>query len=128
MISKRSVRKGEGLERILTDKGLAQFGDSFLNFAYSVAVTRSSGKPKGFKVQDKVLAEAAVKAGLRKLLPRRVGRGEVANSLEALLGHSWLERLVTLDEVVSVLSDESNLIPSENFARLAEMALARIKD
>ena len=117
----------EDLARILTDKGLAQFGDSLLNFAYSIAVTKSTGKPKGFKVQDKVLAEAAVKAGLRKLLPRRVGRGEVANSLEALLGHSWLEKLVTLEEVVSCLSDESNLIPSENFAKLAEMALARIK-
>ena len=117
----------EDLARILTDKGLAQFGDSLLNFAYSLAVTKSTGKPRGFKIQDKVLAEAAVKAGLRKLLPRRVGRGEVANSLEALLGHSWLEKLVTLDEVVSCLSDESNLIPSENFARLAEIALARLK-
>ncbi len=115
------------LVRILTDKGLAQFGDSLLNFAYSLAVTQTTGKPKGFKVKDEVLAEAAVKAGLRKLLPRRVGRGEVANSLEALLGHSWLEKQVTLEEVVSCLADESILIPSENFARLAELALARLK-
>jgi len=117
----------EDLVRILMDKGLAQFGDSLLNFAYSFAVTRSTGTPRGFKVQDKVLAEAAVKAGLRKLLPRRVSRGEVANSIEALLGHSWLEKLLTLDEVVACLSDDSYLIPSENFARLAEMALARLK-
>src|SRR5713226_7538819 len=115
------------LARILTDKGLAQFGDSFLNFAYSLAVTTSTGKPRGFKVQDKVLAEAAVKAGLRKLLPRRVGRGEVANSLEALLGHCWLEKRVNLDEVVTCLKDTTILIPSENFARLAELALTRLK-
>ncbi len=118
--------KDEELGRILTDKGLAQFGDSFLNFAYSIALTRTRGKPMGFKVQDKILAEAAVKAGLRKLLPRRIGRGEIANSVEAILGHAWLEKLVTLDEVVSILSDESYLIPSENFARVAKMALARL--
>ena len=117
--------KDEELARILTDKGLAQFGDSFLNFAYSIALTRTRGKPRGFKVQDKILAEAAVKAGLRKLLPRRIGRGEVANGVEAVLGYVWLEKLVTLDEVVTVLSDESYLIPSENFARVAKMALAR---
>jgi len=118
--------KDEELARILTDKGLAQFGDSLLNFAYSIALTRTSGKPRGFKVQDKILAEAAVKAGLRKLLPRRIGRGEVANGVEAVLGYVWLEKLVTLDEVVTVLSDESYLIPSENFARVAKMALARL--
>ena len=119
--------KDEDLARILKDKGLAQFGDSLINFAYSVAVTRSAGKPSGFKVQDKVLAEAAVKAGVRGLLPRRVSRGEVANSVEALLGYSWLNKLVSLDEIVSYLSDELYLISSEKFGRLAEMTLARLK-
>ena len=117
----------EELARILTDKGFAQFGDSLLNFAYSIAVTRTTGKPKGFKVQDRVLAEAAVKAELRRLLPRRVSRGEVANSVEALLGYAWLNKLVTLDEVVSCLIDESIMIPSETFAKLAEMVLARLR-
>lgn len=115
------------LARVLTDKGLAQFGDSLINFAYSLALTEATGRARGTKVADKVLAEAAVKAGLRKLLPRRVGRGEIANSLEALLGHSWLVKLITLDEVVSCLKDDSYLIPSENFARLAELALARLR-
>jgi len=117
----------EDLTRILTDKGLAQFGDSLINFAYSLSITKTPRTPRGVKVQDKILAEAAVKAGLRRLLPRRVGRGEVANSLEALLGHSWLEKRVTLDEVVSCLGDESILIPSENFVRLAELVLARLR-
>jgi hypothetical protein len=120
--------KDETLAKILVDKGLAQFGDSFLNFAYSKALTETTGKPMGTKVADKVLAEAAVKSGLRKLLPRRVGRGEVANGLEALIGHSFLEKRVTLDEVVSCLKDATYMIPSENFARLAELALARFRE
>jgi hypothetical protein len=114
------------LARILTDKSLAQFGDSLLNFAYSLALTEATGKPQGVKVEDRVLAEAAVKAGLRKLLPRRISRGDVANGLEALLGNSWLEKRISLDEIVSFLKNEENLIPSENFARLAELALARL--
>ncbi len=114
------------LSRILSDKGLAQFGDSFLNFAYSISATRKNGRPKGSKVPDKILAEAAVKAGLRKLLPRRIDRGEVANSVEALLGYAWLEKQVTLDEVVGLLSDESFLIPSETFAQVAKMVLTRV--
>jgi len=116
------------LARVLVNKGLAQFGDSLLNFAYSKALTETTGKPMGTKVADKVLAEAAVKSGLRKLLPRRVGRGEVANGLEALLGYSFLEKRISLDEVVSCLKDVTNMIPSENFARLAELALARSRE
>ncbi len=114
------------LAQIINDRGLAQLGDSLLNFAYSLARTETTGKPMGTKVQDKILAEAAAKAGLRKLLPRRVGRGELANSLEALLAHSWLQKQLALDEIVACLKEVS-LIPSENFRRLAELALARLE-
>jgi hypothetical protein len=107
-------------------KGFAQFGDALLNFAYSLALTETTGAPKGVRVPDKTLAEAAVKTGLRKHLPRRVGRGDVANSLEALLGYSWLQKNLTTDEIVESLKSES-LTPSDNFARLSEMALSRLK-
>ncbi len=116
----------ERLARILRDSGLAQFGDSLVNFAYSVARTDTTGKPTGVKVQDRVLAEAAAKAGLRKFLPRRVGRGEVANSLEALLAHSWLQKQLVLDDIVACLKEDW-MIPTENFRRLAELALARLE-
>jgi len=114
------------LSKVLTDSALAQFGDALLNFAYSLALTETTGHPKGTKVPDKTLAEAAVKAGLRKHLPKRIGRGDVANSLEALLGHVWLEKLMTLDEIVICLKAESIAV-SQNFATLAEVALARLE-
>jgi hypothetical protein len=72
------------------------------------------------------LAEAAVKTGLRKLLPRRVGRGDIANGLEALLGYSWLRKNLTIDEIVACLKSES-LITADSFARLAEIALSRLE-
>ncbi len=116
----------QDIGRILTNTGLAQFGDSLLNFAYSVALTETTGRPRGIKVQDKILADAAAKAGLRKRLPRRVGRGDVANSLEALLGHVWLQKMITLEEVVSCLKLE-NLDPSKNFSVLADLALSKLR-
>jgi hypothetical protein len=116
----------EDLARILTDTGLAQFGDALLNFAYSIALTETTGRPRGTKVQDKILADAAVTAGLRKRLPRRVARGDVANSLEALLGHVWLHKMITLEEIVLCLKTE-NLAPSKNFSVLADVALSKLR-
>ena len=66
-----------------------------------------------------------MKAGLRKRLPRRVGRGDIANGLEALLGYSWLENNLTLHEIVACLKAEA-LTPVENFAKLAELALTKL--
>jgi len=116
----------EDLGKILTNTGFAQFGDSLLNFAYSIALTETTGRPRGTKVQDRVLADAAARAGLRKLLPRRVGRGDVANSLEALLGHVWLQKMITLEEIVGCLKIE-NLDPSKNFSVLADLALSKLR-
>jgi hypothetical protein len=116
----------EDLVRILTDTGLAQFGDALLNFAYSIALTETTGRPRGTKVQDKILADAAATVGLRKRLPRRVSRGDVANSLEALLGHVWLQKMITLEEIVSCLKTE-NLAPSKNFSVLADVALSKLR-
>jgi hypothetical protein len=116
----------DDLGKILTNAGLAQFGDSLLNFAYSVALTETTGRPRGTKVQDRILADAAARAGLRKRLPKRVGRGDVANSLEALLGHVWLQKLITLEEIVSCLKTES-LDPGKNFTVLADLALSKLR-
>jgi hypothetical protein len=116
----------EDLGNILTNKELAQFGDSLLNFAYSIALTETAGRPRGIKVQDKILADAAARAGLRKRLPRRVGKGEVANSLEALLGHVWLQKMMTLEEIVVYLKTE-HLDPTKNFSTLAEVALSKLR-
>ena len=116
----------EGLGKILTNPGLAQFGDSLLNFAYSIALTETTGRPRGTKVQDRILADAAARVGLRKLLPRRVNRGDVANSLEALLGHVWLQKMITLEEIVAPLKTE-NLDPSKRFSVLADIALSRLR-
>ena len=116
----------QNLRAILTDSGLAQLGDALLNFSLSLALSEKTGRPTGTRVLDKTLAEAAVKAGLRRYLPRRVNRGDVANSLEALMGFAWIRKLITLDEAVAILKAETPS-PSMNFAQLADLALTRMK-
>ncbi|HYY92373.1 MAG TPA: ribonuclease III family protein [Candidatus Dormibacteraeota bacterium] len=123
---KTDLKDSNGLTRILTDDGLAQFGDALLNFAFSTALTRKTGRPTGTRVADKTLAEAAVTAGLRKHLPRRIGRGDVANSVEALVGFVWLQHHITLEEIVECFKAEDKG-PSRSFARLAELALTRLE-
>jgi len=71
-----------------------------------------------------VLAAAAVKAGLRKHMPRRVDRGEVANGLEALLAYTWSRKLITIEEIMTCLAQDADAT-SDSFARLAEIALTR---
>ena len=62
------------ITHILTDKKLAALGDAYVNFVYSLAISRKLGKPYGKKVKGAPLAEAVRKAGLRKLLPSRIDR------------------------------------------------------
>jgi 23S rRNA maturation mini-RNase III len=123
---KTDLKDTNGLTRILTDNGLAQFGDALLNFAFSTALTRKTGRPTGARVADKTLAKAAVTAGLREHLPRRVGRGDVANSIEALVGFVWLQHQITLEEILECFRAEDTG-PSRGFARLAELALNRLE-
>src|SRR5207245_9843411 len=99
----KSTEQAERVSRIVQDRKLAQFVDSLLNFSYSLATTRATKQPIGIKVKDKLLANAATNAGLRKYLPRRVDAGDVANGLDALVGEAWLLEKVTLEEIVACL-------------------------
>ena len=121
----RNATNVERLTRILRDRKLAQFGDSLLNFSYSLALTRTTKRPVGVKVKDKLLADAAGKAGLRKYLPRRVDAGDVANSLEALVGEAWLLEKVTLEEIVACLVPDE-IDQSKGFIKLAQLTLERL--
>ncbi len=116
------------LARILRDRKLAQFGDSLLNFTYSLALTRSKRQPVGLKVKDRILANAASKAGLRQYLPKRVDAGDVANSLEALVGHLFLEEQLTVDEMVEALRPREMDYDDDSkpFLRLALFAMERL--
>lgn len=99
----------KSLLEVLTDRRLAALGDAYVNFVYSLALSRRKARPDGGKVKGVVLAEALRKAGLRKILPTRIDRHVISDAAEALAVYAWLQNLMRLEDCVEVLSKSSSL-------------------
>lgn len=98
------------LNEIMQDKELAALGDTYVNFIYSLAKSKTLGKPQGENVRGKVLAEALKTSGLRAfLLPKRLSAHDLSNAAESLLVYCWLRNFNSLDEAVSILSSQINV-------------------
>jgi len=110
---------------ILQDKNLAKLGDSYVNFVFSLALTEVEQHPTGVKVSDKVLAEAAKRSGLRKILPNRINKDVLGNAVEALIIHAWINKSITIEESVNILKKSIN-DPSQAFTNLIIEVLERI--
>lgn len=94
----------------MTDHKLASLGDSYINFVYSLALSNKTGKPSGAKVKGKVLAEALKKAELRDYLPSRMTRHALADAAEALIVYAWLHSYVTLEESVTMVGGDEDVV------------------
>ncbi|WP_456368019.1 ribonuclease III family protein [Thermococcus sp.] len=88
-----------------TDKGLAKFGDSLLNFIFSLALSEYLGRPTSERVPNSSLALAIEMAGLRKLAPPRSDKHTRGDVAEAVLAYAWLEGLITIDEAVEIIRE-----------------------
>jgi hypothetical protein len=97
---------------VLADRRLASLGDSYINLAYSLALSNRTGKPSGAKVKGSVLAEALRKAGLREYLPSRMTRHMLADAAEAFIVYAWLNRYITLEESVTILEKREDPVES----------------
>jgi hypothetical protein len=112
-------------ERFLRDKDLASLGDAFVNFIYSLALTEINGRPHGTKVSDRVLSDAFRLAGLREALGTRVSRKDLANAAEALLARGYQQQLITIDESVSILSENPDG-PQGGLSNLLKLTAQRV--
>jgi hypothetical protein len=113
-------------QQILKNRRLARLGDAYVNFLFSLALTKASGIPVGVKVSDRILFEAAKNSGIRPLLPRRIKRGEVANVIEALVVDSWMRKSLELDEMVDIISKNSDDL-TEAATQLVKSILERMR-
>ena len=104
------LKEYKNLEEILLDKNLAGLGDAYVNLLYSLAASQRSGYPTVVKVNNRILAEAVRKSGLRKLLPRRIDRHVLGNAAEALIAFAWLADTVTFEESVEILSEKQDSV------------------
>jgi hypothetical protein len=113
------------LREILTDHKLAALGDAYVNFIYSLALSKRKEQPVGAKVKSQILAEALKKAELREFLPRRTDRHSQADAAEALIVYAWIQNLMSIEEGVDLLGRHENVI--EAFCSLLCTARRRLK-
>ena len=113
------------LREVLIDGKLAEFGDSYVNFIYSLALSMKEGVPQGARVQGMILSQALRKANLRSFLPNRSDRHVQADAAEALIAFSWIKEIVSLEESVDILLDNLNE-PSEAFTILLKLIIERV--
>ncbi len=114
----------ETIRQIMRDKQLASLGDAYVNFIYSLALTKTSSQPRALKVSDKILAEAFRVSGLREYLGTRVSRKDLANASESLLVEAYRKGLLTIDESVNILSNNPDG-PAAGLSELLKLAAER---
>ncbi|MFX0198834.1 MAG: ribonuclease III family protein [Candidatus Hodarchaeota archaeon] len=91
------------LKHILTDKNLAKFGDSLINFLYSIAKSVVTGVFCGEKVSDKALASALRETSLKYKTRPRSTVNEQADAVEAFCAYLWLKPMISLEEMVTII-------------------------
>ncbi len=105
------------LREIMRNRNLAKFGDALTNFIYSLAKTNVFDNPAGERVYDKALSEAVRTTGIRSLMPSSSSAGEVGDGAEALIGHSFLKGLFTIEELTAILESSIQEYTKEDFQK-----------
>jgi hypothetical protein len=108
------------LENVLNDQNLARLGDAYVNFIYSIALSKRKGEATGAKVSSSILAQALRRAGLRGFLPRRMDRHMLGDAVEALLAYAWMQGAISIEESVTTLLSADSA--AEAFATLLRQA------
>jgi hypothetical protein len=112
------------LEDVLNDRNLAGLGDAYVNFIYSIALSKREGRAAGARVSSRVLAQALKRAKLRGFLPKRMDRHALGDAAEALVAYAYLCGAISIEESVVTLSSADNT--AEAFANLLCQAKERL--
>jgi hypothetical protein len=96
----------KSISDVFDDHDLAALGDAFVNFVYSLALSKKLGRPIGRKVDSSTLASALRKADLRKILPSRTDRHKQADAAESLIVYAWLTGEISLEETLHIMERE----------------------
>jgi len=115
----------ETLRRVVRDRQLASLGDAFVNFIYSLALTKINGSPQATKVSDRILSDAFRLAGLREYLGTRLSKKDLANAAESLLVEAYRKQLISIDESVSILTQNPDG-PNGGLSSLLKLAAERV--
>ena len=104
------VSQYRNLREVLMDQKLAALGDAYVNLLYSLALSKRKGEPTGAKADNRLLAEALRKVGLRSFLPPRIDRHKQADAAEALIVYAWVRGSMTMEEGVTILEQGEDTV------------------
>ncbi|MEM0101508.1 MAG: ribonuclease III family protein, partial [Candidatus Methanomethyliaceae archaeon] len=105
-------------------KEWAKLGDSFLNFVYSVAKTKVTGKPVGERVPNKVLSKALKLSGI-KMKNEKCDKGGI---VEGLLGYAWFYGIISLEEAIGIISNRISRMEYESRSLEMEILAKALSD
>jgi hypothetical protein len=114
------------LRQVMRNKQLASLGDAYVNFVYSLALTRLNGYPQGTKVSDRILSQALRLAGLRDELGTRVAKKDLANASESLLAEAYRRDVLTIEESVRIINEKPEE-PAVGISDLLKLAAERLR-
>jgi hypothetical protein len=77
------------------------FGDSLINFLYSLAKSRTTDMWTGEKVSNSALSQALLTSDLEK--PGGLDRHEKGDYVEGYIAEAWISGVITTDEATKVL-------------------------
>jgi hypothetical protein len=119
------MSNSDSLRQIMRDKQLASLGDAYVNFIYSLALTKISDRPQAVKVSDRILAEAFKLAGLRPHLGTRLQRKDLANACESVLIEAYRRNTLSIEESVKIISENAEG-PVAGLSALLKLAVERL--
>jgi hypothetical protein len=99
----RAIKDFSNLREIVINKDLAKLGDNFVNFIYSLAKSCVVGQFCGWKLPDKVLAQALRDADLRYLISKKSSAHDLGDAVEALIVYEWIYQKFSLEELTTIL-------------------------
>lgn len=95
----------KNIKEVLTSHELAALGDAFVNFVYSLSLSKMRNRPTGARVKGSVLSGSLKASGLRSFLPSRMDTHKQADAAEALIVYAWMKQLISIHEIVLILGE-----------------------
>lgn len=119
--------KYETITEVLMDQKLAKLGDAYVNFLYSLFLSKKNKEPTGTKVKGQILADAFKKAGLREFLPSRITRHKKADAAEALIVYAWIQEHMNIEEGLEILQQNEDKIEAFSILLLSAKSKSKLK-
>ncbi len=105
------IPTGYNIQTVTTSKGLAQLGDAFINFLYSLSRSIAHKQASGCKVSDAILSNAYRASLLKKKVLLKGDRDKIGDGVEAIIIWAWIQNYFTMKEILYIITSHLSSIP-----------------